>query len=226
MKPEAKRAFKDSLFDEFARIGKAVGSGRRLELIELLAQGDRTVEELANETAQTVANTSQHLQVLRQAHLVETRRNGTYIAYRLADDRVARLWCALRDVGQARLAEVDRLVDTYFKDRGALQAIDSDALRRRLAAGGTVVLDVRPAREYEAGHIAGARSIPIEELAARLRELPKSKAIVAYCRGPYCVFAGEAAALLAAKGFRAYRLAGGYPDWKLEGGAVAMGAAR
>ena len=157
MSPTAKREFKDSLFDEFARIGKAVGSGRRLELIELLAQGERTVEELANEMAQTVANTSQHLQVLRQAHLVETRRSGTHISYRLADDRVARLWCALRDVGQARLAEVDRLVDTYLKDRGSLQAIDSDALRRRLEAGGTVVLDVRPAREYEAGHIAGAR---------------------------------------------------------------------
>ena len=124
MKPEAKRAFTNSLFDEFARIGKAVGSGRRLELIELLAQGERMVEELANETAQTVANTSQHLQVLRQAHLVETRRSGTHIAYRLADDRVARLWCALRDVGQARLAEVDRLVDTYLKDRGEKTFID------------------------------------------------------------------------------------------------------
>lgn len=226
MKPTAKRAFKDSLFDEFARIGKAVGSGRRLELIELLAQADRTVEELANETAQTVANTSQHLQVLRRAQLVEARRNGTYIAYRLADERVARLWCALRNVGQARLGEVDRLVNTYLKDRGKLQAINSDTLRRRLESGGTVVLDVRPAREFEAGHIAGARSIPIGELAARLRELPKGKTIVAYCRGPYCVFADEAAAILAAKGFRAYRLAGGYPDWKLEGGAVAMGAAQ
>ncbi|MFN0106007.1 MAG: ArsR/SmtB family transcription factor [Bryobacteraceae bacterium] len=219
----AKREFKDSLFGEFARIGKALASGRRLELIELLAQGERTVEELANETVQTVANASRHLQVLRQARFVETRRSGTYVSYRLADERVARIWFALRDLGQCRLPEVDRLVNTYLRDRGALQAIDSGELRRRIKTGKTLVLDVRPSAEYEAGHIAGARSIPVAELAARLRELPKSKTIVAYCRGPYCVFADEAAAMLSEKGFRALRLKGGYPDWKLEGGAVAPG---
>jgi rhodanese-related sulfurtransferase len=220
----SKRAFKDCLFDEFARIGKAVASGRRLELLELLSQGERTVEDLAGETAQSVANTSQHLQVLRQSQLVVSRRNGNYISYRLADEGVARLWLALRDLGQSRLAEVQRLVDTYLEDRSALQAINSEELRRRLDLRNIVVLDVRPAAEYAAGHIAGARSIPIEELSARLKELPKSKTIVAYCRGPYCVFADEAASLLAAKGFRALRLECGFPDWKLAGGAVALGA--
>lgn len=219
-----KREFKDALYSEFARIGKALASGRRLELIELLAQGERTVEQLANESAQPIANTSQHLQVLRQAQLVETRRRGTYIAYRLADEGVARLWLALRVLGEMRLAEVGRLVETYFKDRSRLQPIDSEELRRRMKDGGTVVLDVRPAAEYEAGHIAGARSIPIEELSKRLKELPKTKTIVAYCRGPYCVFADEAARFLSQKGFRAFRLKGGFPDWKLAGGAVAQGA--
>lgn len=219
-----KREFKDALFGEFARIGKAVASGRRLELLDLLAQGERSVEELAAETSQSVANTSQHLQVLRQAQLVEARREGTFIRYRLADERVTRLCIALREAGEARLAEVGRLVDTYLEDRTALQAIDSGELRRRIKDGSAVVLDVRPATEYEAGHIAGARSIPITELSERLKELPKSKTIVAYCRGPYCVFADEAASLLSRKGFKALRLEGGFPDWKLEGGAVAQGA--
>jgi rhodanese-related sulfurtransferase len=210
MDTPTKRRFKDALFSEFARIGKALASGRRLELIELLAQGERTVEELANETAQSIANTSQHLQVLRQAQLVETRRDGTFISYRLADEQVAALWFALRGLGQKRLAEVSRLVGTYLKDRTTLQAIDCDELRQRLKDGSTVVVDVRPVQEYEAGHVAGARSIPVAELSARLKELPKSKTIVAYCRGPYCVFADEAMSFL----------------WKLAGGRVEVGAAR
>jgi rhodanese-related sulfurtransferase len=220
-----KRRFKDALFSEFARIGKALASGRRLELIELLAQGERTVEELAKETAQSFANTSQHLQVLRQAQLVETRRDGTFISYRLADQKVLRVWLALSELGNSRLAEVGRLVDTYLKDRATLQAVDCEELRRRLNDGSTVVLDVRPTVEYEAGHISGARSIPVTELAKRLKDLPKSKTIVAYCRGPYCVFADEAASLLSSNGFRALRLAGGFPEWKLQGGRVAEGSA-
>jgi rhodanese-related sulfurtransferase len=226
MDTPTKRRFKDALFSEFARIGKALASGRRLELIELLAQGERTVEELANETAQSIANTSQHLQVLRQAQLVETRRDGTFISYRLADEQVAALWFALRGLGQKRLAEVSRLVDTYLKDRSTLQAIDCDELRQRLKDGSTVVVDVRPVQEYEAGHVPGARSIPVAELSERLKELPKSKTIVAYCRGPYCVFADEAASFLSGKGFRTLRLEGGFPDWKLAGGRVEVGAAR
>jgi rhodanese-related sulfurtransferase/DNA-binding transcriptional ArsR family regulator len=220
MDPAVKRRFKDALFEEFSRVGKAIASPRRLELLELLAQGERTVDELANETSQPIANTSQHLQVLRQAQLVETRRQGTYIYYRLADEGVARLWIALRDVGESRLAEVSRLVDTYFEDRRTLQAIDCQELRPRIREGNTVVLDVRPAVEYEAGHIARARSVPLNELAERLKELPKSKTIVAYCRGPYCVFADEAVTVLSGSGFRAFRLQGGFPDWQLEGGKV------
>lgn len=224
MNAKTKREFKDALFEEFARIGKAVASGRRLEILDLLAQGERSVEELAEETSQFTANTSQHLQVLRQAQLVEARREGTFIRYRLADEKVTRLWIALREVAEGRLAEVGRLVDTYLEDRTALQGIDCGELKRRIKEGSTVVLDVRPATEYESGHIAGARSIPIDELSDRLKELPKSKTIVAYCRGPYCVFADEAMSLLAKKGFKALRLEGGFPDWKLAGGTIAHGA--
>jgi rhodanese-related sulfurtransferase len=215
-----KRKFKDSLFAEFARIGKALSSGRRLEIIELLAQAERSVEELAADTCQSIANTSQHLQVLKQAHLVETRRPGTFIRYSLAGESVVRLWIALREVGEARLADVGQLVDTYVKDRRSLQAIDSSELRRRLKDRSTLVLDVRPSIEYEAGHIAGARSIPIHELSKRLKELPKEKTIIAYCRGPYCVFADEASSLLSSKGYRVQRLKDGFPEWKLSGGPV------
>ena len=223
MDVKRKRDFKDALFGEFARIGKAVASGRRLEILDLLAQGERSVEDLAEETSQSVANTSQHLQVLKQAQLVEPRRSGTFIRYRLADEKVILLCVALREVAEARLADVGRLVDTYLEGRNTLQGIDSSELRRRIKEGGTVVLDVRPATEYQAGHIAGARSIPVSELSERLKELPKSKTVVAYCRGPYCVFADEAAALLSRKGYKALRLEGGFPEWKLEGGAVAQG---
>jgi rhodanese-related sulfurtransferase/DNA-binding transcriptional ArsR family regulator len=223
MDAKRKREFKDALFGELARIGKAIASGRRLEILDLLAQGERSVEELADETYQSVANTSQHLQVLRHAQLVESRREGTSIRYRLSDETVIRLCIALREVAEARLAEVGRIVDTYLGARGTLQAIDCLELKRRLKEGTTVVLDVRPSIEYKAGHIAGARSIPISELSERLKELPKSRTIVAYCRGPYCVFADEAAALLSQKGFKALRLEGGFPDWKLNGGAVAQG---
>jgi rhodanese-related sulfurtransferase/DNA-binding transcriptional ArsR family regulator len=224
MDAKTKREFKDALFGEFARIGKAVASGTRLEILDLLAQGERSVEELAEETSQSVANTSQHLQVLRQTQLVEARRQGTFVRYRLADERVMRLGVALREVAEARLAEVGRLVDTYLEDRTTLQGIDCSELRRRIKDGSAVVLDVRPATEYEAGHIAGARSIPISELSERLKELPKSKTIVAYCRGPYCVFADEAASLLSRRGFKALRFEAGFPQWKLEGGAIAHGA--
>jgi len=220
------RAFKGPLFDQFARIGKAVANPHRLELIDLIAQGERPVDDLAHEADLPVANTSQHLQVLKQAGLVETRRAGNFIYYRLADERVFRLWQAIRDVGEARLAEIDRLTNTFLTDRAHLEAVDAATLLRRLGDGDIVVLDVRPAEEYRSGHIPGARSIPITELEQRLQEVPHGREIVAYCRGPYCVFADEAASLLTAKGFRALRLEGGFPDWKLDGGAVAQGAAR
>lgn len=223
MEAETKGRFKDALFGEFARIGKAMSSGRRLELIELLAQGSRTVEELAAETRQTVANTSQHLQVLRQAYLVEPARQGNFMRYRLADDSVVRLWVAMRQVGESRLAEVDRLVKTYLSDRSELQAITCEELQRRLGEGHLVVLDVRPAPEFQEAHIAGARSVPVDELAARLKDMPRRSTIVAYCRGPYCVFADEAVSVLRSNGFKAVRLDAGLPDWKLQGGPVATG---
>src|SRR5438067_1966467 len=162
-----KRQFKDELFEQFARIGKALSSGRRLELLELLAQGERSVENHAVETSQSVANTSQHLKVMRQARLVESRREGNYIRYRLADEQVLRLWLAMRDLGQARLAEIGRLVETVLKDRSALEPVTCTELRRRLKDGSATVLDVRPSEEYAAGHISGARSIPVAELRAR-----------------------------------------------------------
>lgn len=217
MESSRKRQFKNELYDQFARLSKALGSGRRLELIELLAQGERTVEALAEETEQSIANTSQHLQVLRHARLVETTRAGNHIRYRLADDRVLRLWLAFRDVGEARLAEIGALVQTFLSDRERLQAVSSNELRHRIDERSVVVLDVRPALEYEAGHIHGARSIPITELRTRLKDLPKNREIVAYCRGPYCVFADEAVAVLRKKGFKAFRLEGGFPDWAIQG---------
>jgi rhodanese-related sulfurtransferase/DNA-binding transcriptional ArsR family regulator len=212
-----KRRFKNDLYDQFARLAKAMASGRRLELIDVLAQGPRTVEALAEETDQSVANTSQHLQVLRQARLVETSRRGNYIHYRLADDHVLRLWMALRRAGEERLAEVGSLVEAFMSDRGSLQPVSQNELRRRLEDREVIILDVRPAPEYDAGHIAGARSIPISELNSRLRELPKSRRIVAYCRGPFCVFAGEAVTRLRAHGYKAFVLEGGFPEWRLRG---------
>ncbi len=211
------REFKDLLYDQFARVGKAVANPHRLELLDLLAQGERTVESLAQEAALPIANTSQHLQALRRAALVEVRREGPYAYYRLADDRVFQLWRAIRELGEQRLAEVDRLVDTYLGNRGDLESIDVETLMRRMLDDDVVVLDVRPAEEYEAGHIPGARSVPIDELEQRLQELPKASEIVAYCRGPYCVFSDEAVALLTDHGYRARRLDVGLPDWRSNG---------
>ena len=212
-----KRAFKNELFEQFARLGKALASGRRLELLELLAQGERTVEELAKETGMSVANTSLHLKALRQAQLVDVRRQGLYAYYRLASDRVFALWQSLRELGDAQLAEVQRIVRTYLEDRRSLASIGSEELARRLKERSVIVLDVRPEEEYRAGHIAGARSIPVSELQVRLREIPKGKEIVAYCRGPYCVFADEAVDFLRSAGRTAVRLASGFPDWKSQG---------
>lgn len=211
------RAFKDLLYDEFARVGKAVANPHRLELLDLLAQGERTVESLAKEASLPIANASQHLQALRRAALVEVRRDGPYAYYRLADDRVFQLWRAIRELGELRLAEVDRLVDAYLGNRSDLEAIDSETLARRLQDDDVVVLDVRPAEEYKAGHIPGARSIPIGDLAQRLQELPKGSEIIAYCRGPYCVFSDEAVVLLNDHGYRARRLDVGLPDWRSNG---------
>ena len=223
MEKQKKRAFKNQLYEQFARIGKALSSPHRLELLEVLAQGERSVEALAQETGMSVANASQHLQVLRAAQLVEVRREGVYIYYRLADERVFSLWQAMREVGEARIAEIDRIVQTYLHERTLLQPISAIELRQRLVEGDVILLDVRPVEEYEAAHLPDAISIPVTELEARLPELPQYKEIVAYCRGPYCVFADEAVALLQTNGYKARRLEQGLPDWRALGLPVESG---
>jgi rhodanese-related sulfurtransferase len=217
MNQTVKREFKTELFEQFARIGKALASGRRLELLELLAQRARNVEDLARLTGMSVANTSQHLQVLRAARLVQVRKSGLYATYRLADERVFDLWKALRELGENRLVEVNHMVRSYLSGRDSLEAVTVTDLRRKLKQGSVILLDVRPAEEYAAGHIAGARSVPLNELQTRLKELPKTREIVAYCRGPYCVLADEAVALLRSHGLRAFRFEQGFPEWKASG---------
>jgi rhodanese-related sulfurtransferase len=213
----AKRRFKIDLYDQLARLGNAMANGRRLELIDLLAQGERSVESLASETEQPIANVSQHLQVLRRARLVDSRRVGTYVYYRLANKEIAAFWASFRHTGENQLGEVRELVRAFFEHRDRFQAISQKELRKRLGDPGLVVVDVRPASEYESGHIAGARSIPISELRSRLSEIPKTCEVVAYCRGPYCVFADDAVRLLDSKGFKATRLDSGFPEWSLSG---------
>ena len=214
MRIQTKRQFKDQLYAQFARIGKALSNPHRLELLELLAQGERAVEDLAREANLPIANASQHLQVLRAAQLVDVRRDGLYAYYRLSDERVFRLWQALRDLGELQLAEVNRLVQSFLQDRSPLQSITTAELLQLLEAGNVVILDVRPEVEYQSGHIPEARSIPIDELETRLGELPRDQEIIAYCRGPYCVFADEAVTLLQKQGYRARRLIDGLPDWQ------------
>ena len=211
------RAFKDDVFGQLARIPKALSSPRRLELVDLLAQSERSVEELAELTGMSVANTSQHLQVLRAALLVTVRREGAKVHYSLADASVFRAWQALRELGQRQFAELDRIVKTYLNDRDELETVTADELLRRMRKDQLVVLDVRPAEEFRSGHIAGARSVPIRELQRRIAELPKKNEVVAYCRGPYCVYADVAVNLLRRRGFRARRLDTGFPDWKAAG---------
>jgi rhodanese-related sulfurtransferase len=215
------RAAKMALFDEFARAAKALASGRRLELVDVLANGERTVEALAGEVELTVPNTSQHLQILRQAGLVTTRREGTSVHYRLAAPEVFGLWRTLRTLAASRLAEVERLAEAYLGARDQLEPVTREELARRLKDGDPpMVLDVRPAAEHAAGHLPGAVSIPVEELRRRLAELPGDREIVAYCRGPYCAFAQEAVELLRQEGFSARRLEDGLPEWQAAGLAV------
>ena len=214
------RRFKDSIYEQFARLGKAISAPKRLELLDLLCQGPRTVEALADQAGISVANASQHLQVLRAARLVETEKKGLYVEYRLADDEVCTFFFALRGLAESRLAEVEQVAREYFEERGAMEAVESEELLRRVRNGEVTVLDVRPPEEYRAGHIPGALSIPIGELKARLKELPKDREVVAYCRGPYCVMAVEAVELLRKKGFKAHRLEQGVVDWRARGWRV------
>lgn len=220
--PSSHREFKNGLYEQFARIGKTLASPHRLELLELLAQGERTVESLASETGLSVANASQHLQALRRAALVENRRQGVSIHYRLADPAVSDLCIAIRTVAERRLADLERLVRDHLGDRSDPEPVRMKELLRRLRSDEVVVLDARPAREYEAGHIAGAISMPVDHLQHHLRSLAKSREYVAYCRGPYCVYADHAVKLLRASGRRARRLLEGFPEWRAAGYPIEM----
>lgn len=217
------RQAKDALFDAFAEVAKALGSGRRAEIVDVLAQGERSVEAIADELGQSLANTSHHLRALARAGLVRTRRDGTRIYYALSGERVGALWAALRDVATEHVAGIDRLAKDYLGDRSGLEAISRQELVNRLTRGDVLVLDVRPDAEYQAGHIPSARSVPPTELRRSLAALPKDTEVVAYCRGPYCVYADEAVRELDRRGYRARRLEDGYPEWKRAGLPVAAG---
>jgi DNA-binding transcriptional ArsR family regulator len=209
------RGFKTEINAQFARIAKAIANPHRLELVDLLAQGERSVEELARETALSVANASQHLQSLREAHLVTARKEGLRVYYRLSAPDVFRLIQIIREIAECHLADVERIVNTYLTERASLDPVTPNELLARLREPGLIVLDVRPALEYAQGHIAGARSIPMDELEGRLNELSPDEEIIAYCRGAYCVFADEAVELLTTRGYHARRMRQGYPDWEL-----------
>lgn len=217
------RRFKDDIYEQFARLGKATSAPKRLELLDLLCQGPRTVEVLAELAAISVANASQHLQVLRGARLVEAEKKGLYVEYRLGSEEVCTFFFALRKLAEARLAEVDQVTRAYFEQRSTMEAVESGELMRRVKSGEVTVLDVRPAEEFRAGHIPGALSIPIGELKARLKELSKDREVVAYCRGPYCVMAVEAVEVLRKKGFTAHRMEQGVVDWRARGWRVEGG---
>lgn len=211
------RRFKTAIYDQFARVAKAMASGHRVELVELLAQGPRTVEVLSRLTEMSIANTSAHLQVLRGAGLVDSSKEGLFVTYRLADPSVSALLLAVRKVAEARLAEVEKITRDFLTENAQAEPIDEKALRARVRKGEVTLLDVRPREEFASGHIPGALSVPLPELAKRLSDLPKRREVVAYCRGPYCVLAVEAVKQLRARGFKAVRLEEGVLDWAMLG---------
>ena len=211
------RAAKDALFDAFASVAKVLGSGRRAEIVDVLAQGERSVDEIAHEIGQSVANTSHHLQQLLRSGLVNSRRDGTRIHYRLSGPAVAQLWAAVRLVAAEHAAKLNELASAYLGDRSSMSVMTRTELKDRMSEGDILVLDVRPEPEFRAGHIAGAVSIPVRELAKRLRELPDGHTVAAYCRGPYCVFADDAVRTLRRHGIPAVRLEDGYPEWAADG---------
>jgi len=217
------KAAKSDLFAQFARIGKALSSGKRLQMLEYLAQGERSVDVLARMTELSVANTSQHLQQLRQAGLVVARKEGLYVRYRISGDSVVRLLSAVRAAGEEHVAEVDKLVRLYFDSKDSLEPVPAEELLQRAKTGVVTVLDVRPPEEYAAGHIRGAINVPLAELRKRLHEIPRSKEVVAYCRGPYCLLAYVAVLQLRKQGRKARRLEDGFPEWKSAGLPVDIG---
>ena len=219
--PGSTRQFKNDVYEQLARVGKAVSAPKRLELLDLLCQGPRTVESLADQAAISVANASQHLQVLRAARLVTAAKKGLYVEYRPADEEVCRFFVALRQLATSRLAEIERVTSAFMEQRGVLEEVRGEELIRRVRTGEATILDVRPVEEYQAGHIPGALSIPLADLKTRLRDVPKDREVVAYCRGPYCVMAVDAVTLLRERGFRAHRLEQGIADWRARGWRIA-----
>jgi rhodanese-related sulfurtransferase/DNA-binding transcriptional ArsR family regulator len=217
-----RRSAKDALYAALAQVAKALGNGRRAEIVDVLAQGERSVEELAGEIEQSLANTSQHLQLLARAGLVRQRREGTRVVYRLASDEIAELWDVLRGVAATHLAEVEVLAAAYLGQRGDIECVSAEELATRLAEGRVTVLDVRPRREYAAGHIRGATAAPLDEIQSVADALPADAEVVAYCRGPYCVYADDAVRLLRGRGIRARRLDTGFPEWRRAGYPVVL----
>lgn len=220
---EQRRQAKDALFEGFATIARALASGRRVEIIEILAQGERTVEQVANEISQSLANTSHHLRTLARAGLVVTRREGTHVHYRLASERVGEMWLAIRDLAAGHLETIEELTHAYLGERGEMESITAEELRDRLAEDTVVLLDIRPEAEYAAGHLPGAVSLPpdqLERVDQVLSRLPTGRDIVAYCRGPYCVYADDAIRELANRGRNALRLEEGIPEWRQRGGPI------
>lgn len=212
-----KREFKNKAYNELAKITKALGNPRRMEIIDLLAQGPFSVEKIAEQTSLSVANASQHLQVLKGARLVKISKKGNFIYYQLTNDKVFKAWRALRELGLDLNAEAEKLVNDFYRSGEKMDPVSIEELRQKISGQNVVILDVRPGEEYQHGHIKEATSIPIEDLAERINELPKGAEIIAYCRGPLCVYADEAVSLLREKGFDAKRLKEGYPDWKAMG---------
>ncbi|MBI2835198.1 MAG: metalloregulator ArsR/SmtB family transcription factor [Acidobacteria bacterium] len=226
MRSKPSTRFKTAIYEQIAHIGKATASAGRLELLDLLSQGPRTVEALAVQIGQSLANTSHHLQVLRRARLVDAEKAGVHVTYRLADPQVATFFLHLRTLAESRLADIERVTREYLEGRGALEAVGNDELLRRVRASEVIVIDVRPHEEYVAGHIPGAISLPLSVLRSGLGDLPKDRDVVAYCRGPYCVMALDAVDILRRKGFRAHRMEHGILEWRARGWRVEIGSGR
>ena len=212
-----KREFKDNVYNELAKITKSMANPHRLEIIELLAQGEFSVEQIATYTGLSVANASQHLQILKLAYLVDINRHGNFIYYRLSDGNVFKAWKAMRDLGVERIATIEKVVKDFRKSKFDFETVTIDGLIGKLRSGKVTILDVRPESEFKQGHIADAISIPINELSKRLKDIPKQTEVVAYCRGPFCLYADEAIRILSKAGYKVARLEEGFPDWKLQG---------
>jgi len=221
--PTSPREYKSAVYEQLARIGKSLATGPRLEILDLLCQGPRTVEAIASQIGQSVANTSHHLQVLRRARLVDATKEGVRVTYSLADEQVCAFFLALRNLAESRLLEIEQVTQQFLKERGMMEALDEGALIERVRSGEVTVIDVRPVEEFQAAHIPGAISAPLAELEQKLTDLPRGREVVAYCRGPYCVLAVEAVEVLRRNGFQASRLSEGVLDWRAKGFSVEKG---